>query len=103
MSIGLRNKIQRTLQRIFHFHEHKTPVPCAIFQRALCFCVEHLADTINVVANGCSLLLLIIQQVNGIKEFQIVYLAKDGEQQVVVNVVADDSQVDIRPCTVVSL
>ena len=30
VSIGLRNKIQRKLQRIFHFHEHKTPVPCAI-------------------------------------------------------------------------
>ena len=30
VSIGLRNKIQLTLQRIFHFHEHKTPVPYAI-------------------------------------------------------------------------
>ena len=35
-----------------------------------------MAYTINVVANGCSFLLLIIQQVNGIKKFQIVNLAK---------------------------
>ena len=65
--------------------------------------VEHLAYTINVVADGCPLLLLIVQQVNGIKEFQIVNLTKDGEQLVVVNVVADDSQVDIRAGTVVAL
>lgn len=35
------------------------------------YCIEHLADTINVVADSCSLLLLIVQQVNRIKEFQI--------------------------------
>ena len=68
-----------------------------------CGFVEHLAYTINVVADGRTSFFLIVQQVNGIEEFQIVNLAKDGEQLVVVNVVADDSQVDIRAGTVVAL
>ena len=82
--------------------EHHQPTILIVY-RGSCSFIEHLAYTINVIADGCPLLLLIVQQVNGIKEFQIVNLTKDGEQLVVVNVVADDSQVDIRAGTVVAL
>ena len=45
----------------------------------LCCLVENLTYSVDMVTDGRTLFLLIIQQVNGIEKFQIVYLTKDIE------------------------
>lgn len=65
--------------------------------------VKDLAYAVNVVANGGVFLLLIIQEVNRIKEIQIIYLATDGKQQIVVDVVSYKGKVNIRTGAIIAL
>ena len=54
-------------------------VPPAIFEffkkEVLCHLVEHLSDPVNVVANGGADVLLIIKQINGVEQTEILNFA----------------------------
>ena len=68
----------------------------------LCRLVKHLADPVDVVADGRAFLLLVVEQVNRVKHFKVVNLALYRQQQIVVNILANDGKVDVGACTIIA-
>ena len=73
-----------------------------MFLVSRCF-VEHLTDSVYVISDRSALLLLVVQQINGVQKFQIVYLAKDFQQLAIVYAIAYECQVNIRALTEIPL
>ena len=64
--------------------------------------VENLSYSVNMVANRRASLFAVVQQVDGIKQLQIVDFAQDGQNLIVIDMVANNRQIDVRTFTIVS-
>ena len=82
-------------------------VPPAIFEffkkEVLCHLVEHLSDPVNVVANGGADFLLIVQKVNRIEQVKVFDFTEDIKDLVIVDILANKSQVYVRARTICPL
>ena len=64
--------------------------------------VETLSFSVDMVANGRTGLFAVVQRVDGIKQLQIVDFAQDGQNLIVIDMVANNRQIDVRTFTIVS-
>lgn len=76
---------------------------CFGVETALCCLVEYLAYPVDMVSNGSTLLLLIVNQVDRIKQFQVINLTLYVNKLSVVHVMGYYCQVNIRTGTIVAL
>ena len=56
--------------------------------------VENLSYSVDMVANGRTSLFAIVQQVDRIKQLQIVDFAQNGQNLIVIDMVANNRQVN---------